>query len=1373
MTAQIETMTTTQSAYLFPQNFLWRCVRIALLCVGISACNTHEHDHTEPVAASGGGDDYWAALAQNYEPFVKPPELSPAYPPEAWSSVGSWEPTFDMPLIATAAANLPDGRIVAWSSQEVDTFGGDKESTVGTIFNPVDGSFEDTPNSTHDMFCAGLSMLEDGRVFVAGGGATVVTTSIFDNDEFSTIEPMAIPRWYPTSTTLASGQVLASLGTIASPYPEIWTDGSGWTLLPSIDLQTILDTEDVVHNDWYPALTVAPDGSLFHPGHMPGLLSVHMEQHDTVQHHGEREADEVSRLYNTTVMYDIGKMLIAGGGSQDNATNTALLMDLNGPEPVVTPTTPMKHVRSMQNSVVLPNGEVLVIGGNSSGIQFSDDGTVLEPELWNPDTEQWTPLALHDKPRNYHSIAILLKDGRVLAAGGGLCGGCPTNHQNGEIFSPPYLFDAQGLSAPRPTISGGAATALPGETVTLTGSDDIVEFNMLRLVAITHHHTTDQRFVPVDFIKTDTGTYDLTMNSNPNVLIPGYYWVFGLNADGTPTEGHTLQVNVAPEIGAALALSDNEQNVEYDYYEDTWVNWELPDFDTLAPKKSGFQSDFSLFNKDRSNQYAFRFRATLHVPSDGEYTFFLKSDDGSKLFINNNLVVDHDGAHAYNFEESGTITLTKGQHDIEVHYFELAGGDALLASWQGPDGLKRPINSVDLGSPIQPKEITYDNPGPSIAGKVSYRYYEGAWTTLPDFGTQTIIKEGEVDGFLLSPRLQDDLFGFEFTAEIQVPVSGEYTFFTTSDDGSRLYINDRLVVDNDGIHAPTEQSGTIRLAEGTHKIKVEYFEQKRGETLQVHWQGPSFAKEIIPTSVLSSNGSVDTGNTTQGSSDSGTTDGESDAGTTAGSTDTGSTNGISDSGTTGGSGDSDTTDSGTEDVGISGLVNYNYYQGAFTKLPDFNALTAVKQGQSPGFVLDDREQDDFYAFRFSGAITIPSDGTYTFYLKSDDGSRLLLNGEVVVLNDFRHPPIEKQADIVLTAGTYSIDVEFFEYGGGHLLDVAWSSDTFNKEPIPLAVLSTGKDDPAPDVEEPKISYQYFEGQWAALPDFTSLTPINEGHLNAFSLEPKATSDNYAFRYASYLDIPEDGTYTFYVASDDGSALSIDGQLLVDNDGLHAKREVSASQTLSAGQHHVLIEFFERAGQDSLEVFWSSDTMPKQALANATLTAAPFNDGANTDDNANDNVDGDTTGGSTVTPPSDSDLNYEYYEGNWTVLPDFNQLTPTSSGSTPQFTLPDSNGVKFYGYRFTGKILIPETDLYTFYTASNDGSQLLINGITVVDNNGKHGVIEKQGAVSLDAGLHDIEVRYFQSNGTEALDVYWSSANIAKQIIGDSVLFSPE
>ncbi len=692
----------------------FRALLLLLASASLGACFGDGSKATVTEQTPVFDDAYWAALAQSYPPFVPEPNIGQAQSPEDLINEGRWGDVIAWPEIATGAANLPDGRIMTWSSTGESNFSGGNTFTHGSIYDPNTNLFTPKDNQVHNTFCAGVSLLPDGEIFAAGGGATITTTSIYADDQWSLIDDMQRPRWYATSTVLATGQVLTSMGDKFQPYPELWTPNQGWELRTNLSMQSILDDTTGVNGQrhWYPALNVAPDGTLFHPGPTSQLFSLDLSAVDGVIPHGSRESVDQHRLYNTTVMYDIGKMLVAGGGTPARAS--ALLIDVNSATPAVTAANPMNLPRSMHNSIVLPNGKVLVIGGNSSGVQFSDDGTQLVPEIWDPDTGVWDTLAPHAVPRNYHSTALLLKDGRVAVMGGGLCGGCATNHQDGEIFEPPYLFNADGSPAARPNISAGVSSAVAGDTVTLNGTDDMVEFNMVRLVALTHHHTTDQRLVPVPFQKPSTGNYQLAIPANPNVVLPGNYWVFGLNADGVPSTGHTINIGVSEPLSTTEVEDTNA--VSYEYFEGSWNV--LPDFDALTPTATGNLNSFNVAAAQRDDNFGMRFNATLSVPADGLYTFYTTSDDGSQLFIDDQLVVDNNGVHPP-VEKQGAVNLTAGEHQIVVTFFEKGGGQVLAVQWAGPGIAKQDVTNSLVSQASEPAE-----PAPELANLLANADFE-------------------------------------------------------------------------------------------------------------------------------------------------------------------------------------------------------------------------------------------------------------------------------------------------------------------------------------------------------------------------------------------------------------------------------------------------------------------------------------------------------------------------------------------------------------------------------------------------------------------------------------------------------------------------
>ncbi len=157
-----------------------------------------------------------------------------------------------------------------------------------------------------------------------------------------------------------------------------------------------------------------------------------------------------------------------------------------------------------------------------------------------------------------------------------------------------------------------------------------------------------------------------------------------------------------------------------------------------------------------------------------------------------------------------------------------------------------PVNTTYTASFLRNPE----NPATTVSG-LQYEYYEGAWSSLPDFNALPPTKTGTTPAFDLSPRNRNDNLGFRYRGYLDVPTDGTYTFYTNSDDGSRLSIGSTLVVENDGLHGAQERSGAIGLKAGKHAVTVTFFEREGDEVLTVSYAGPGIAKQVIPGSRLS------------------------------------------------------------------------------------------------------------------------------------------------------------------------------------------------------------------------------------------------------------------------------------------------------------------------------------------------------------------------------------------------------------------------------------------------------------------------------------------------------------------------------------------
>lgn len=691
--------------------------------------------------------------------------------------------------------------------------------------------------------------------------------------------------------------------------------------------------------------------------------------------------------------------------------------------------------------------------------------------------------------------------------------------------------------APVANAGGDKTVTLPNNSITLQGSGtdsdgSIVSYQWTK-VSGPSVTLSDANKASLKLTKLVAGTYVfcLTVKDNQNAVA-----------------SDNVTVVVKPEVAQGDGV------VSYAYYEGTWLT--MPDFSTLTPQKSGKANNFDLDVRNQDDKFAIQFTSFIEVPESGDYTFYTTSDDGSKLYINDKLIVNNDGLHGAQ-ERSGKVQLTKGTHAIRVEYFEGSGGEILEVKYSGPGIQKQLIpNKVLKGSHKVDEPDLSLPPGQSgyVQG-LSYAYYEGTWYDVPDFSKLKPIKVGTVANFDLSPANKKDFFGIVFEGSINIVKSGEYTFYATSDDGNHLYINNKKVVDNGGMHGKKEASGKIYLEAGMHDIKVAYFESKGDEVLEVRYAGPGIQKQLIPSNILLTK-----------------------------------------------TGDNGPKPEKPGQPDLKKGLTYAYYEGTWYDVPDFSKLKPIKTGTVANFDLSPASKKDFYGFVFEGKINITKSGEYTFYAASDDGNHLYINNKRIVSNGGMHSRTEKSGKVYLDAGMHDIKVTYFESKGDEVLEIKYAGPGIAKQLIPSDILYNGEEEKEysqPNVTQ-GLSYAYFEGSWLDVPDFSKLNPVKIGIVKNFDLSPAINKDYFGFVFEGNIQINQDGEYTFYTASDDGNMLYINNKEIIDNGGMHARKEKSGKIYLEKGSHAIKVTYFERTGNEVLEVQYSGPGISKRFIPNDVL-----------------------------------------------------------------------------------------------------------------------------------------------------------------------------
>jgi signal transduction histidine kinase len=497
-------------------------------------------------------------------------------------------------------------------------------------------------------------------------------------------------------------------------------------------------------------------------------------------------------------------------------------------------------------------------------------------------------------------------------------------------------------------------------------------------------------------------------------------------------------------------------------------------------------------------------------------------------------------------------------------------------------------------------------------------------------------------------------------------------------------------LDNDGLHPPQEKAGTVWLSAGRHPFQLDWFNGPETYVLQVDYAGPGLPRQRIPVAAF--------------------------------------------------------WRCETNALGAAHWMNgvdYQGFEGKWDRLPEFANLPAVKSGTAANLTLDVRSRNEWVGLRFTGCLEVTNAGAYTFWLKSDDGSRLILDASAFGLDlqgsgpapAPRHvAPDESpasndsgqwvkvegtviltrldpsgQLEVDLNCGTNHLQLEvedatgpppplFSRIGATGICHDPWPA---GGRPGPwlsvpaLDQIQVSEEKAGPGLGLPTISLAQLRlletnGLSAPVPvRLEGLVRAANSDLGLLTLQDRSGAaliemDLHDSRVRPGNRVVLEG-YAFLL----GARVRLRNPVLVDNDATHTAQERTGALFLDAGKHSIRLSWFNAVNPCALEVWYQGPGVPRQRIPDAALfhAASP---GA---------------GQSGAWAPG---LEYRCYRGAWLRVPNTSLLTPVKRGTTPNFDVRVAGWTENLAMEFEGFLEVQHPGLYFFSTVSDDGSLLTID-----------------------------------------------------------------
>lgn len=534
-------------------------------------------------------------------------QIALASEPDQFSATMSIADASGAPLKPVHANLMPDGRVLLIGSEGnaglLAPSAAIAPVTLAAATPPVEVSFqvfEDRYVVADLLFCSGHTQLADGSFFSVGGTRWILDQQTqfhylmglgygtrFDGAAWTRpAGRMTIPgpggdaiRWYPQATRLPDGKVLVTSGYDMPLYgPEGGPDVPGTRNVSAelydpatgtfSALTNAAQTPVAIFNPDYSHLFVLPypgvvdayalgesSAPVLFGTALPGTWSVRLVPRPGTTLFGDGTARIVSpnygassamlpiRVQNGQWGYFNGAALVAGG-----AYNTANEHSIDVYDPIANAwgaRRDMEVRRHHPSTVVLPDGRILVIAGHddslTSGVRIRK-ATYVDPALGFQITEGQNAM---DETRGYHTVTLLLPDGRVLIGGGRDAGANSTANEKSTFryYSPGYL------TRPRPALTrlagqvpSAASAVRYGQAYTIQFTGQVTEAVLIGLGSMTHSFDSNQRYVQLGMTPTGAGTAVIAGPPNPETAPPGYYMLFLVAQDRTPSVAAIVRV---------------------------------------------------------------------------------------------------------------------------------------------------------------------------------------------------------------------------------------------------------------------------------------------------------------------------------------------------------------------------------------------------------------------------------------------------------------------------------------------------------------------------------------------------------------------------------------------------------------------------------------------------------------------------------------------------------------------------------------------------------------------------------------------------------------------------------------------------------------